>query len=365
MIYLDSAATTPIRKEVLKEMIPFLTTKYGNPNSVYELGRDSRMAIDEARERVASSINANPRNIVFTSGGSEANNIVLRGFNRDVTYKYANEHTSSNKAADAYGNLIVNLSADDWIASNLHQNNDSELLELVWYMYVNNETGKKNPVHEIGSICSGNPLSAFGTDCVQALGFEKIDVEEIKCDFMTLSSHKIHGPKGVGALYVRDRDLINPLILGGANQEFGLRGGTENVAGIVGFGKACEIATKNLDENRERILYLRNLFIRNLDGIRYIINCNDESKILSIQLPGIDSETFVVAMSTMGTAISSGSACKNGESKANEALIAMGLNHDQAMNTVRFSFMESLLEDEVINAAMQCKQVIKMLTGGN
>lgn len=362
MIYLDSASTTPISEEVLDEMIPFLTTEFGNPNSVHNLGIKARKAVEEARERVAAIINAKPEQIIFTSGGSEANNLAIKmcigktGFHPRAVIHGKTEHTSSIEA--------IHSLPDEYYIFGEEPNRDlieSVYGSLVWYMYVNNETGKKNPIIDIGNYCQENKDCLFGTDCVQALGFEKIDVDEIKCDFLTMSSHKIHGPKGVGALYVRDLDTLNPLISGGVNQEFGLRGGTENVAGIVGFGKACEIADKNIEENRNRILYLRNLFLEKIDGIDYKVNCNDESKILSIQLPGIDSETFVVAMSSLDVAISSGAACRNRESKPNDVLLAFGLSEDEIRNTVRVSFMQSNTERDISAAADKfklCCQII-------
>lgn len=361
IIYLDSASTTPISKEVLRSMLPYLTTEYGNPNSVHSLGISARKAIDKAREQVAAAINANPQNIIFTSGGSEANNMVLKSLPRDITYTYATEHTSSKRAVSSYGGQVYQIEGGKCLKNLIVKQNAKESKEpkgLVWYMYVNNETGQKNPIHKLGERCAQTSQLMFGTDCVQALGFEKLDVEEIQCDFMTLSSHKIHGPKGVGALYVREPDLLKPLISGGVNQEFGLRGGTENVAGIVGFGEACEIATKNREDNKARILHLRKLFLEHINGINYKINCSEESKILSIRFNDIDAETFVVAMSTMGVAVSAGSACRNKEVSVNESLLALGLNEQQARCTVRFSFMESLTDEEVKKAAAQCKQII-------
>lgn len=362
MIYLDSAATTPVSNDVLDTMIPYLTTEYGNPNSVHQMGLIARRAIDKARQQVADAINANPKNIIFTSGGSEANNLVIQGLKKAHHYiKYFSnkmEHTSSMRALEFVHDYDSQVEFD----------NEFDISQctyfkqaLVWMMYVNNEVGKVNPVYKIGGECYGNNDLYFGTDCVQALGFERIDVEEMKCDFLTISAHKIHGPKGIGAVYVRDPELIEPLIYGGVSQEYGLRGGTENVAGIVGFGAACERITGNELENKARILWLRNLFLEKLDGLDYKLNCADESKILSIQFPGIDSETLVLALSSQGIAISSGSACRNKETEENSALIAYGLTNKAARNTVRISFMESNTEDEIIKAVNTIKQSVEFL----
>lgn len=370
IIYLDSAATTPMSDEVLDAMMPFLTTQYGNPNSIHTLGTNARKAVDKAREQVACAIGANPEDIVFTSGGSEANNMVLRSVQRDVTFMFYNEHTSSINAADYYNKQYCGSSCKFTDHTFVHELStgavekhikDFEYKCLAWYMYVNNEIGKKNNVHQIGKCCANYDSMLFGTDCVQALGFEKLNVNDIQCDFMSISSHKIHGPKGVGALYVRDKNTITPLISGGVNQEFGLRGGTENVAGIVGFGMACELASRNLTENRARILYLRNLFLENLDGLNYNLNCTDESKILSIRFPGIDAQTLVVVLASLGVAASAGSACRNKETTVNRALIEMGLTEEQARDTIRFSFMESLDDKDIVLASIRCKQAIKMI----
>lgn len=354
MVYLDSASTTPLLDEVLQEMLPYLKDMYGNPNSIHTAGIEARKAIDQARERVAEAINAEPEQIIFTSGGSEANNLAIKGADVECGVFSKMEHTSSVRAMNCLPVALETVgSIRDFLTECLAVNRVG-IPGIAWKMFVNNELGLVSPVYDIGELLRDKNNLLFGTDCVQALGFEHIDVREMKCDFLTISSHKIHGPKGVGALYVRDRALIkDPLISGGSNQEFGIRGGTENVHGIVGFGKACEIAAKNREQNRARILYLRDMFTDLLidHGVNFKVNCIDESKILSILLPGIDAETFVVLMSSMGVAISSGSACKNNESEPNSALIAYGLSPDEARSTVRISFMESLTEDDIIKAA--------------
>ena len=374
MIYLDSAATTPMSLEVLNAMVPYMTSEFGNPNSIHSLGVSARKAVDKAREQVAALINANPSQIVFTSGGSEANNLAIKGCGKLYAMSSSMEHTSSLRSLEAamastfyvmdekydYYNFVGDVEhirfpmrAEDFI----HLNQSY----LVWKMFVNNELGILNPVYDLGLTCSKYKDILFGCDCVQALGFEEVDVKEMRCDFASMSSHKIHGPKGVGALYAKDLDSLHPLIGGGVNQEFGIRGGTENVAGIVGFGQACEIAMKNREKNKSKILLLRNLFLEHIDGVNYKLNCSDQSKILSIQLPGIDAETFVLVMSSLGVAISAGSACRNLEAEANGALIAYGLTETEARNTIRISFMETLTENDIINAAEKFKAATKIL----
>ena len=368
MIYLDSASTTPLSNEVLNEMMPYLTGEYGNPNSIHELGIKSRKAIEEARERVAEIINANPRQIVFTSGGSEGNNTIIHGIKKvfpDITYVSSKmEHTSTINALDAEFDTPKRV----WFLDEPELKKGNTLVGIyridtspifIWRMFVNNEVGQVNNVYNIGKEFNGHDNLFFGSDCVQALGFEKIDVNEMQCDFLTISSHKIHGPKGIGALYVRDKSLIEPLINGGVNQEFGMRGGTENVAGIVGFGKACELAGKNREENKSRILYLRNLFLEELDGVDYKVNCSDPSKILSLQFPGINAETLVLMLSANGIAVSAGSACRNREDEVNKALIAFGLTEIEARSTIRISLMESLGENDIIKSTGKLKSILE------
>lgn len=362
MIYLDSASTTPLSKEVFDEMVPYLTSFYGNPNSIHNSGREARKAVDKAREQIAAAINAEPNQIIFTSGGSEANNTVIKGCGINNIISSRMEHTSSVKSIECVKNYFWEEELSD-----IHELVDSHPFAtkfLIWKMFVNNEVGKITDVYKLGEACSGDDNCLFGTDCVQALGFERIDVKEMRCDFATFSAHKIHGPKGVGALYVKDRNLLRPLISGGVSQEFGLRGGTENVAGIVGFGKACEIAEQNRKGNRNRILYLRNLLLENLNGIEYKVNCEDDSKVLSLQLPGIDAETFVLYMSAVNIAISAGSACRNGESTDNAALIAYGLTKEEAKSTIRLSFMPDISEQEIVTAGEEIRKAVKLF-GGN
>lgn len=260
MIYLDNAATTQIDKRVLDAMMPYLTTQYGNAGTLYKFGRSAGEAVKQARAQVAEFLNAKPEQILFTSGGSEANSLVFQGLKEYLKsigkthiLVSAIEHDSVLKAAHS-------LIKDEFYIEYLPAHSDGKVFAqsvedaitsktgLVSVMYVNNETGAVNPIEEIGTICMKRGI-LFHADCVQAAGCHPIDVEKIGCDFLSISSHKIHGPKGVGALFAKEKSMLAPIIFGGAEQEFGLRGGTENVAGIVGFGMACEISTKSLHED--------------------------------------------------------------------------------------------------------------------
>ena len=249
MIYLDNAATTQLDPRVLESMMPYLMTQYGNAGTLYRFGRAANEAIQEARARVARFIGAGPDSIIFTSGGSEANNLVFHGvrdylkrIGRTHVLVSAVEHDSVLRAAeslikDGFDVEYIPVLGNGTVPSAAVERALRADTGLVSVMYVNNETGVENPVGDIGSICLKHGV-LFHTDCVQAAGCHPIDTTSIGCDFLSISAHKIHGPKGTGALYAKDSSILSPLIYGGHDQEFGLRGGTENVAGIVGFGRA-------------------------------------------------------------------------------------------------------------------------------
>ncbi len=268
MIYLDNASTTKIAPQVFEEMEPYLKEEYGNPGSVHELGLRARKAVDLARERVAKAINAYPDEIIFTSGGSEANNLAVKmacDFWREAAVLSSKlEHDSMKEAITSHalhGEFLPYINGEDLLRY-IAEGNERYFVKS--FMYVNNELGIINPVEDICWLCNdAGDISIV--DAVQALGNEEIDVKSIGCDFLSMSSHKIHGPKGVGALYIcrNLKNKVEPLIWGGDHQEFGLRGGTENVAGIVGFGKACKLI--NIDENKTVISSLRKELLSGLN----------------------------------------------------------------------------------------------------
>lgn len=390
MIYLDNAATTKIAPQVLKEMMPYLKEEYGNPGTIYGIGRKAADAVALARQRVAKFIGAEPEQIIFTSGGSEANNLVIRGTRQYLTGKNANvvvtsyiEHDSILKAVADLPTVFVGadkhgvVTTDDVKrALNAVYCNYNCCAGLVSIMYANNETGSVNPVAEIGKICAEHGV-LFHTDCVQAAGCQPIDVKEIGCDFLSISSHKIHGAKGVGALFVKNKELLSPLVYGGALQEFGLRGGTENVAGIVGFGKACELATLGREEYLETVSYYRRLFLTRLEydlknsGFDGTVSVNGESpydghkgKTLNIRFDGVDAETLVLMLDSFGVCVSAGSACRSHESQPSHVLLAMGLTPDEARDSIRVSFSEFNTESEVEEAARITANCVATLKGG-
>ena len=343
MIYLDNAATTQLDPRVLESMMPYLTTQYGNAGTLYKFGRAANTAVQEARARVAQFIGGNQDNIIFTSGGSEANNLVFHGvkdylkrIGRTHILVSAVEHDSVLRAAesltkDGFDVEYIPVLGNGTVPSAAIERVLRTDTGLVSVMYVNNETGVENHVDDIGSICLKHDI-LFHTDCVQAAGCHPIDVTNIGCSFLSISSHKIHGPKGVGALYVKDTSLLAPLICGGHDQEFGLRGGTENVAGIVGFGKACELSSAQLTEDRTMVSMLKQRFVTELQGRLgdNAVHINGTSllapgKTINLRLDGVDSESLILMLDNMDICISAGSACQSHESKPSHVLTAMGL----------------------------------------
>lgn len=392
MIYLDNAATTQIHPEVLDAMLPYLKEEYGNAGAMYGLGRRAANAVAEARRQVANLIGCEPSQVIFTSGGSEANNLVFSGLR---PYLLANgkthiitsavEHDSVLKAVKSVCNPLCcntkNVIKSDFDATLLGVNHNCEVsvqdlrsaiterTGLVSVMCVNNETGVTNPIQEIGEVCRQKGV-LFHTDCVQAVGFLDINVKELGCDFLSISAHKINAPKGVGALFVRDPSVLSPMIHGGAGQEFGYRGGTENVAGIVGFGKACEILCREWKLNKDKAVSLKLLFERTLEeqlkslDLKDImhINCsNVNSKILNVRFDNIDGQTLLLMMDAKDICISAGSACRSHEAEPSHVLLAVGLTEDEARDSVRISFSHTLKEEEVLYAAKVIAHSIQML----
>lgn len=390
MIYLDNAATTQIAPEVLEAMMPYLTDEYGNAGSLYALGRRAADAVAHARQQVADCIGAKPEQIIFTSGGTEANNLVFKGLAPYLKSQGKTHLVTTKVEHDSILNTVKEMCIKhQFCVSYLDVSNDgvvpigvaeqirntiNEDTGLISMMYVNNEIGSINHIQQACAIAHEKGV-LFHTDCVQALGSIEIDVEKIGCDFLSISSHKIHGAKGVGALYIRNPELLSSLITGGEEQEFGYRGGTENVAGIVGFGRACEMAKQNLKQNRTRIIYLKRLFygalLHNLtecclDGCLHLngILPYHNGKILNLRFDGIDAQTLVLYLDTKGVCISAGSACRSRESKPSNVLLAIGLTPDEARSSVRLSFSHYLTDEQVLEAAKITASAIQVLGGG-
>ena len=366
MIYLDNAATTRIAPEVLNAMMPYLIEEYGNPGGLYSLGRSAKAAVDNAREQVSAFLNCSPEQVIFTSGATEGNNMVLRSPISGAWY--------SGVVTSAIEHDSV-LRGDGFSASRLYPGQDGRISEkeverkvshtpscLLSIMYINNETGIENDVREFARIAHRHH-ALFHTDCTQAAGFYELDTKWLDCDFLTFSSHKIHGPKGVGALYIKDRKTLYPLIRGGEEQEFGMRGGTENVAGIVGFGKACELAAQDLDKNRIWCVERKNQFVTEARAYARMAGIDDKiywqvtagkswpSKILNFWIAGVDAETLILFLDSQGICVSAGSACTSHENTPSHVLMAMGYSPEAARSSIRVSFSRYTTEEEVSEAA--------------
>ena len=347
MIYLDNAASTQIHDDVLESMLPYLKEQYGNPSSIHRYGRLSRKAIEKARKQIASLINADPSEIFITSGGTESNNTALRG----ITAKYSSgqiitssiEHDAilePYKKLSQEGFDMVYLPVDNFGMINLSDLKDSlsEKTRIVSIMFGNNEVGTIQPIAEIAKICHEHNV-VFHTDAVQAVGKVPINVSELGVDLLSISSHKLYGPKGIGALYIKKGTLLNPMILGGG-QEHGFRSGTENVANIVGFGKACDIAKSNLNENVSHMKKLRDILVQNVsDGISQVtINGHREHHLPNnahFTFLGVNGEDLIIKLDEYGVAASTGSACSVHTQKASHVLQAMGFSHEQITGSLR------------------------------
>jgi len=417
-IYLDYAATTPVDKEVLKEMLPYFSDKFGNASSVHSFGQEAIAAIDQAREKIAKLLNCDFSEIIFTGSATEANNLAIKGF---VVAKdsYRNllrligtgkkfhiistniEHESvlePLKELEKLGHKITYLkvSKDGFVSvSDLEKNIKNNTL-LVSVIYANNEIGTIQPVKEIGRLLekinqkrqeNGLGKVYFHTDAVQALQFLECRPDWLKADMMTFSGHKIYGPKGIGGLYVRNvQNVLNvvmkgkkiridnrtsttstslqPIITGGG-QEFGLRSGTENIANIVGLAKAVELTFKNREVRFKKAFNLRNKMLNNI--IKYNgsvkVNGSLENRLpnnLNLRFPGVSNETLIVGLDQAGVAISAGSACSSRATIASHVLIALGLSQKEAKESIRITIGKDTTKEEIKKAAKIINKTIKI-----
>jgi cysteine desulfurase len=358
-IYLDNAATTQVRKEVLEAMKPYFSEKYGNASSLHSFGREARVAIENARQKIASIINAEPEEIIFTSGGTEADNMAVkeiafanRGKNEIITSKIEHDAVlESCKMLERIGFKVHYADADE--KGMVYVEQIKELINpktvLVSIMHANNEIGTIQPIEEIAKLCKKNG-AYFHTDAVQTFCKEKIDVKKMNIDLLSASSHKIYGPKGVGFLYIKKGTKIGALLDGGGH-EFGLRSGTENVPGIVGFAKAAEIASKEMNSENSRQKRLRDKIINNLLKIHGTKLNGDKTKRLAnninLSFNSIEGESIVLKLDEKGIAASTGSACSSTSLEPSHVLLALGLSHIQAHGSVRLTLGRFNTEKDV------------------
>ena len=373
MIYLDNAASTQIHEDVLNSMLPFLKEQYGNPSSIHRYGRLTRKAIHKARKQIASLINADPAEILITSGGTESNNTALMGissqFPSSQIITSSIEHDAilePCKKLNLKGFHVDYLPVDNFgmIHTADLQNIISEKTSLVSIMFGNNEVGTIQPIAEIAKICHENKV-LFHTDAVQAVGKLPVDVKELGIDLLSISSHKLHGPKGIGALYIKDGVKIDPIILGGG-QEFRLRSGTENVASIVGFGQACEIAQNNLIENISSIKKLQTLLVEKvLNKIpETTFNGHSESRLSNnahFTFLGVNGEDLIIKLDEYGIAASTGSACSVNTQKASHVLESMGFSLEQITGSLRLTIGIFNTENEINETVDILKKTVEEL----
>ena len=374
-IYMDNAATTAVKKEVLDTMIPYFTNEFGNPSSIYSLGSRSKVPVEKARDQVAKTINAQAREIYFTSGGSEADNWAIKG----IAYKHRDRgnHIITSKIEhhavlhtceylEKQGFEVTYLDVDEEGIVDLEQlkNSIKDTTILITIMFANNEIGTIQPIKEIGEIAKANKIF-FHTDAVQAMGNVDIDVDKLNIDLLSMSAHKFNGPKGIGALYIRKGIKIDPLIIGGG-QERAKRAGTENVPLIVGMGKALELAYENLDAHNEKLLALRESLIGKIEkNIDYIRLNGHRTK----RLPGnvnfsfnfIEGESLLLSLDMVGIAASSGSACTSGSLDPSHVLLAIGLSHEVAHGSLRLSLSVDNTEEELDYLVENLIQIVQRL----
>lgn len=369
-VYLDNAATTQMRSEVLEAMKPFMIEKYGNPSSIHWFGRETRTAVDKAREKVAMLIGAKEQEIVFTSGGSESDNLALFGVafalkdkGRHIITSSVEHHAvyDTCKFLEGFGFEVTYLPVDAdgcvHVDELEHALRDDTILVSV--MHANNEVGVIQPIREIGEITRKKGI-LLHADAVQTVGNIPVDVNELNVDLLSMSAHKFHGPKGIGALYVRRGIKLIPHIHGGA-QERNRRAGTENIAGIVGLAKALELATADLDKEVLRISALRDRLIMGIEDKIDRVRLNGHR---TRRLPGnvnfsfqyIEGESILLNLDLNGIAASSGSACTSGSLEPSHVLTSMGLSHETAHGSVRFTLGHFNTDEDV-------ERVLEVLPG--
>lgn len=361
-VYLDNASTTYVSSEVLAEMLPCFNAIYGNSNSLHSFGREANAIVDRARDRIARAINANKSNeIYFTSGGTEADNWAIKGLAHAYSNKGKHIITSAIehhavldacKQLEEEGFEVTYLPVDKTglvdMAELLHSIREDTT--IVSIMAVNNEVGTIQNIKAIAKIAHDYGL-IFHTDAVQAIGAVKLDVQDMEIDAMTLSGHKIYGPKGVGCLYLKNGVRIENLITGG-NQERGKRGGTINVPAVAGFGKAVEIAVRDMSINQQKLRSERDFFLRNLEQkVEYIhINGHPQQKvngILNISFEMVDNESLLMLLDMEGVAVSIGSACTSNSAEPSHVLKAMGLDDDEIKSSIRISFGKNTSRSDI------------------
>lgn len=389
-VYLDYSATTPTKKEVVETMLPYFTEEFGNPSSIHHYGRDAKKAVEAAREQVALLLGAKTQEIYFTAGGTESDNWALKSVAKDlkergrgnhiITTKiehHAILHTCEALEKEGFEVTYLNVDGEGMISIEDLKNQIRPETSLISVMFINNEIGTIQPIEEVGKLCKANDI-VFHTDAVQALGNIAIDVDKLNIDMLSMSSHKIYGPKGIGALYVRKGIRLFPFVHGGA-QEKKRRAGTENVPAIVGFGKAAELARLGLEDHIRELSRLRDKLKAGLSDIPYIKFSGHPV----LRHPGnvhicfefIEGEALLLSLDMVGIAGSSGSACTSGSLDPSHVLMAIGLTHEIAHGSLRLTVGDFTTDADIDYVIEQIPPIIEKLrkmsplyekvTGGN
>ncbi len=349
-VYLDHAATTPVHPEVIAAMLPYFHNYFGNPSSVHSFGRDSRKAVDEAREKVAKAIGADPREVFFTSGGTESDNIAIQGValarkqnGRHIITSKIEHHATLDTChfLESQRYEVTYLPVDE---NGLVRVTDFEAALrpdtiLASIMHANNEMGAIQPIKEMAAIARAKKVT-FHTDAVQTVGSIPVDVKELGVDMLSLSAHKFYGPKGIGVLYIKKGTRVKPLYHGGS-QERKYRPGTENHVGIVGLAKALELATESLKSRQAHIQVLRDKLIAGLVALPEVeLNGHPTQRLpgnVNVSVRYVEGESLILSLDMQGVAVSSGSACTSGSLEPSHVLLAMGLTHEQAHGSLRLT----------------------------
>jgi cysteine desulfurase len=374
-IYLDYAATTPVDPAVVQEMLPYFTEMYGNPSSVHSCGQEVRDSIEEARSQVAIMIGAQPSEIVFTSGGSEANNLALKGIvaanydkrNHIITTTLEHHSVSETcKFLGESGHSVTYVPVDRYGMADPFDIKKAITVKtiLVSVMHANNEVGAIQPIAEIAKICH-EAGAFFHTDAVQTTGHIPIDVKNLDVDLLSMSAHKLYGPKGVGALYIKDTIRVTPLIHGGS-QESGRRASTENVPSIVGFGKAAQLALTEMDTEIPRLIVLRGKLITGLKNRVADIELNGHPtqrlpNNVNVSIAAIEGESVLLNLDLAGICVSTGSACSSTSQEASHVLLAMGIPPEQARCSLRLTLGRWTTEAEIERVFQQLPPIVARL----
>lgn len=375
--YFDHNATTPIENEVFKAVIPYYEQLYGNPSSSYYIGRQVRDKIENVRSNIANYFNMNPEGVMFTSSGSEADNMIIKGIalgNKDkgnhiITTKIEHPavlNTCKFLEKNGFEITYLDVKEDGIIDTQELKDSIKSNTILISIMYANNEIGTIQPIEEVGQIAKEKGI-IFHTDAVQAIGEIRIDVKKLNIDCMSISGHKIYAPKGIGMAYIRPGIKFEPLIHGGS-QEFHFRAGTENVIGIIALGKAIELLDKDIDNNNNKLIELKSYMINKIQNnlTDYIINGDIDKRILNninLSFKNIDGESLLLALDLDGICVSSGSACHSDLMEPSHVLRAIGVPNDYILGTLRISFGKNTTKKEIDYLIEKIKEKIDFIKG--